>query len=174
MFKSVFAALALIISTQAQAQVGSEYILDNLPAGMATEEVFFTGKWCTSTKKPFFGTRSLRSCGRNSPTDYYFYQPVVEAGTYDVYIRWVDREVLSTGVEVAINYSYTFTDSFTGIVYNEYVSTSLPVNQSVSSNGWFYVGRFPSLGGVNALGVRVTGTSTQIANTDGARFVRVE
>lgn len=171
MFKQLLVATVLAFSTQAFSQ---EYILDNLPAGVATDEVFFTGKWCNAKGRPVYGNRSVTSCSRNGATDSYFFQPMIEAGVYDLYIRWTEDRKLSDLVDITVNYSYVYTDSFTGATYNEYVSTSFGVNQTQASNGWYYVGRYSSLGGENALGIRITGQMDQPANTDGARFVKVQ
>src|SRR5450759_683533 len=82
--------------------MAQEYILDNLPAGESSAEVFFTGQWCNGPGKA--GKQPLESCAPNNTVSTYTYAPNLPAGIYDLYIRWAKVKNLSNNVPVRIDF----------------------------------------------------------------------
>jgi hypothetical protein len=83
-----------------------EIVLDNMAAGVqdSTGARSFTGKWCASVAKNFYGTRSLYSCGATA--DAYRWTPTIAAaGEFDVYLWWASNPNRSTTVPVTVVHS---------------------------------------------------------------------
>lgn len=162
----LFALVATATTVQAQ-----EFIYDNLPAGQSSSEISFIGKWCAANLTPYFGTKSLQNCGKPAPSEY-IYSPLLTHGVYNIYVRWVSHKKNSTTAHVSVTSTDYFIDIISGVVSSLPSTSDYSVNQTVSSNGWYYIGQFTSVGGAGALSVRLTNEFGDV-NTDGIRLVKV-
>lgn len=162
----LFALVATATTVQAQ-----EFIYDNLPAGQSSSEISFIGKWCTASLTPYFGTKSLQNCGKPAPSEY-IYSPMLTHGVYNVYMRWVPNKKFSKTAPVSVTSSDYFIDNISGVVTTLYSTYDFTVDQTVSSNGWYYVGQFTSVGGAGAISLRLANDFGDV-NTDGIRLMKV-
>lgn len=160
--------LAVLVVKSANAQ---EFIYDNLLAGQTSSEISFIGKWCSVNQSPYYGTKSIQDCGKPAPAAY-IYSPILPNGIYNVYVRWVSNKKYSSAAPVSITSSDYFVDVISGIITTIYSTSDFAINQTVSSNGWYYMGQFTSVGGAGAISVSLSNGNGDV-NTDGVRFVKV-
>lgn len=160
--------LAILVVKGANAQ---EFVYDNLPSGQTSSEISSTGKWCAVNTAPYFGTKSLQDCGKPAPATY-LYSPTLPNGVYNVFVRWVANKKLSNKVPVSVTSSDYFVDFISGVLSTVYYTTDFSVNETVSSNGWYYLGQFTSVGGAGAISVSLSNANGD-TNTDGIRLVKV-
>lgn len=160
--------LAVLVIKNANAQ---EFVYDNLSSGQTSSEISYTGRWCSVHNTPYFGTKSLQDCGKPGPATY-SYSPVLPDGIYNVYVRWVANKKLSTSVPVSVTSSEYFVDMISGIVSSVSYTSDFTVNQTVNTNGWYYVGQFTSVGGAGAISISLSNANGDV-NTDGVRLVKV-
>jgi hypothetical protein len=128
-------AIRVVLDTSG-AVVGSsaaDIVVDTSSPGTS-----FSGTWCDSGVKGFYGAGSLYSCGTGT-TDTYRWAPTLPAagGTFDVYVWWTAWTNRSTTVP------YVVAGHSDG-------STTKTFNQQVGGGSWQYHGRYTFASGAGA------------------------